>query len=473
MFREGGHQRKLALIWLLVCLITIPLAMLTQLMGWTGIPIQFSGLTVHLSIYLPLLTCIPLVLWMGFMWGAIPAYLSTFAVAFLSGMPIAWIIVFSLANPLGLSIYTLVYRVTALRIDLKNIPSIVGYGFVSLLSAVTGSTGSFVWAYTVDSGITDTHPIWQGWWLGGWLQATFIVGPILFLFGEKVMRGINAPQIENATIVEWRRRFFLALIIGLIVLIGYIVIARTFSTAEIYATLRDVQNESIRKVMLNAIDTLTYPLFVLLAVVVACTYFVYRAVYFWTEELVNTNKELAEANQRLSELAATDALTNIANRRSIMKTFENALARSVRERTPLAIIMVDADNFKRVNDNYGHNAGDAVLQHLSLRMLGQLRDYDHLGRFGGEEFIVILPNTELKNATIIAERLRSSIENTPMLTDFGEIKMSISLGLAQWAPIDHNVTAFIERADNALRESKQNGRNRVTIAKHTSTTTEE
>ena len=468
MARAGGHQRNVLMLWLLVCLLTIPSAILTTMLDWTGLPVDVAGIRVHLSIYLPLITCIPLVLWMGFWWGAIPAYLSTCAVAYYSGLPIHWIFVFALANPLGLAIYSLVYRVTALRIDLKSLSSIIGFGFVSLLSAITGSTGSFVWGRMVDRGITDTYPIWQGWWLGGWLQAFLIVGPILFLFTQSALKAIDAPLPQNVSLVAWRRKFFLALLVGLTVLINYVVIARTFGLAETYEALQEVQNTAIRHEIMNAVDSLTYPIFVLLGIIFACSYFTYRAISFWSSELVNANLQLAENNKQLEELAATDPLMNIANRRSIMKKLENAIARSTREHSPVTIIMVDADHFKRVNDTYGHTAGDSVLQQLSQRMLEQLRDYDEIGRYGGEEFIIILPNYKIDDAMAIAERLRSCIDATPIITPYGEVKMTISLGLTQLTSEDDTVMAFVDRADQALIESKHKGRNCITVANATS-----
>lgn len=464
MALAGGHQRNLLLLWLFVCLLTIPSAILTTMLNWTGIPVDVAGVRIHLTIYMPLIACIPLVLWMGFLWGAIPAYLSTFAVAYYSGLPLQWIFVFALANPLGLAIYSLVYRVTALRIDLRNISSLLGFAFVSLLSAMTGSLGSFVWGRMVKIGITDTYPVWLGWWLGGWLVALLIVGPILFLFTQITLKKINAPQPQEFSLIVWQRKFFLALLIALGILIGYVLIARSFGIAGANEALQNVQDEGVRKNILNAMDSLAYPIFVLLGVLITCCYFTYRAVNYWSAELVTANKKLALNNRQLAKLASTDVLTNIANRRSIMDKLDNTLTRSLREKLPLCIIMVDADNFKRVNDTYGHIAGDAILQQLSQRMLSQIREYDHIGRYGGEEFIVILPNAKIDEASVIAERLRRCIEMSAIITESVEVNMTISIGLAQLTLKDTTVMAFVDRADHALMESKQNGRNRITVA---------
>ncbi|MGS2721937.1 GGDEF domain-containing protein [Paraglaciecola aestuariivivens] len=465
MLINGGHARHLVIMWLMICAITIPLSILTRTMEWTGIPLDVAGITVHLSIYLPLIVCIPLVMYMGFLWGAIPAYFSTFVVALYGELPLQWIVVFSFANPLGLAMYSLFYRVTSLSIVIKDLSSILGFVLVSLLSAFTGSVGSFVWAHTYNQGISDTYPVWQGWWLGGWLQASLIVGPLLFLFGERILKFIDAPQSKKVPLEVWRKKFFLALILGLMVLIGYVAVARFFGITEANLVIQEIHNEDLKRALLNAIDSLTYPMFVLLGAVIVCCYFVYRAIQFWTTELIKANHHLAASNEQLEKLALTDTLTNIANRRSIMATLENVFMRSLREKSPLCIIMVDADNFKLVNDRYGHLAGDLVLQQLVLRMQKQLRKYEHIGRFGGEEFIIVLPNSDLNESLNIAERTRRSIEASPIETPYGPIKVTISLGLAQLSELDNTHTVFINRADKALIESKQQGRNRITVAK--------
>ncbi len=464
MLAAGGHLRQIVLVWLLICAFTIPSAILTRRFEWTGIPLDVAGITVHLSIYLPLIICIPLVLWMGFLWGAIPAYFSTFVVALYGDLPFYWAIVFSFANPLGLAMYSMVYRVTSLPIVIRTLPAIIGFCFVSLLSAFTGSVGSFIWTYTIDRGINETYPVWQGWWLGGWLQALLIVAPLMFLFGEKILKTIDAPKAKFESIEDWRGKFFMALILGLLVLISYVLIARMFSIAGTEAALQGLSNEVVRLEVLNAIDSLTYPIFVLLGAVIVCCYFVYRAVHFWTDQLIKANDELANSNSQLAKLATTDVLTNIANRRSIMDSINKMYSRSLREELPLSIIMVDVDHFKRVNDVYGHIAGDAVLQQISHRMQQQLRDYDQIGRYGGEEFMVVLPNSKIDSAMVIAERIKSAISEVPMQTSEGLLNITISLGVAELSVSDGTVTTFVNRADQALLEAKDQGRNRIVVA---------
>jgi hypothetical protein len=132
-----------------------------------------------------------------------------------------------------------------------------------------------------------TISVWQGWWLGGWLQALLVVGPILFLFSQLAIRKMAASWLQILSLLVWRRKFFLALLVGLVVLVAYVVIARRVGLAETYEALKGIQDETIRRNILNAVDSLTYPIFVLLGVIIARSYFAYRAVSCWSAELVN------------------------------------------------------------------------------------------------------------------------------------------------------------------------------------------
>jgi len=178
---------------------------------------------------------------------------------------------------------------------------------------------------------------------------------------------------------------------------------------------------------------------------------------------------LDEANAKIRKMAVTDELTGLHNRRYFMKRFEDEFSRAKRYGHPLACFMLDIDFFKRVNDDYGHQAGDHVLQSLALLMKAQERTTDVLGRYGGEEFIILLPETELDGAVLVAERLRKTVEAASMtLDDSRVLQVTVSIGVCspsgeQLDGID-NFHALIKAADDALYRAKENGRNRVEAA---------
>jgi diguanylate cyclase (GGDEF)-like protein len=180
---------------------------------------------------------------------------------------------------------------------------------------------------------------------------------------------------------------------------------------------------------------------------------------------LNTGRRIIELQEQIRALARRDALTGLLNRGAVLEVFTNEVVRARREHTPLSIIMVDFDHFKRVNDTYGHLAGDAVLREIARRMSEQVRPYDAVGRYGGEEFLLVLPNCAHDEAVEVAERLRVRAVSEPVVFEGTSITIAISLGLACQARIlSDEPEPLISAADAALYEAKRTGRNRVCVA---------
>ena len=173
------------------------------------------------------------------------------------------------------------------------------------------------------------------------------------------------------------------------------------------------------------------------------------------------NALLFEETQRL---ATTDGLTGLSNRRSLFELADRAFAAARRYDRPLSGVMFDIDHFKRVNDTYGHGVGDEVLREIARRCESGVREVDILGRYGGEEFVAILPETGLEGALGVAERLRRSVDRTPIYTSAGPIPVTISAGVAEHDEASRTLQQLLEAADAALYEAKDSGRNRVRSA---------
>jgi two-component system, cell cycle response regulator len=175
-------------------------------------------------------------------------------------------------------------------------------------------------------------------------------------------------------------------------------------------------------------------------------------------------ERILNLEQRILQLASTDSLTGILNRRAFMERLKAELERTEREHTSLSIIMADIDHFKSVNDEHGHQAGDRVLQEFSRRLMKLARPYDFIGRYGGEEFIACLPNTNEEQTLSIAERLRRGVEEMVVSRSGGaNITITASLGTASYSAETgkDDVDRIIKRADDALYKAKREGRNRV------------
>jgi len=183
------------------------------------------------------------------------------------------------------------------------------------------------------------------------------------------------------------------------------------------------------------------------------------------KRIIQLQQELVAAQETLREQATHDSLTGLFNRRAILDLMKNEIARAKREKAPMGVIMVDIDHFKNVNDTYGHIVGDQILKASAPRMSLALRQYDYIGRYGGEEFIIITTNCDLNEATKIAERLRTSISDTSFQTTSGKIDITISLGVfSNNLDKDTDIDSLIRTADDLLYKAKTAGRNRMIIS---------
>lgn len=172
--------------------------------------------------------------------------------------------------------------------------------------------------------------------------------------------------------------------------------------------------------------------------------------------------ELKKSNELLKELSNTDPLTHLNNRRYLTKALNSELLRAERTGDCLSLIILDIDNFKKINDTYGHQNGDKVLSTLAEVTQTHLRCYDIAVRYGGEEFVLVLPGTSLTGGEEVAERLRQEVEAMSFMPPLDKLSVTISLGVALFpSPLVDDMESLIRQADEALYRAKQKGRNRV------------
>lgn len=240
--------------------------------------------------------------------------------------------------------------------------------------------------------------------------------------------------------LHWR----MPLLLGLPLLLGALI----FSVRGLRALL---QPESVRVLMaadstLNVASSIAYIVLVLL-------------LHATLAALVVTR-----LTGRLQRLARHDVLTGLLNRRAMLELLEAQLVRSRRATDTFAVLLVDVDDFKRVNDRYGHDVGDRALAHAARMMAQTLRAQDRLGRLGGDEFVALLPGCDRAHAAAGAERLREAVQRVPMALGDGSLVLSLTVGVAQWSGDGEDVARLLMRADSALLRAKRAGRNRVELA---------
>ncbi len=183
--------------------------------------------------------------------------------------------------------------------------------------------------------------------------------------------------------------------------------------------------------------------------------------------LESENLDLLMQNRALSEISARDSLTGLYNRWYVMEKIDSEMNRALRHGSPISLLMLDLDNFKRVNDSFGHSVGDEVLKTVGQVLRESCRVYDVPGRYGGEEFCIILPETRVGNTTAVAERIRSRLASTELPVGSTSITVTASIGVAGMDSVPEegvvSAAALLDRADRALYSAKHHGRNRVEL----------
>lgn len=173
---------------------------------------------------------------------------------------------------------------------------------------------------------------------------------------------------------------------------------------------------------------------------------------------------VARLVSELQRLSRHDALTGLLNRRAMEQALNAQLKRSERTKQPFVVMMLDLDYFKRINDQHGHPVGDRALKHVAALLQSAMRASDSLGRFGGEEFVLLLPDTPIDQGESVAEKIRDVLDRSPLDIETTQIALSISIGVAQWRAEGEDISRVLSRADAALFQAKVQGRNRVVAA---------
>ena len=459
LWQHGRPQERLLVLgaWLLSAALSAGLGLLAVAQHWQGLPLSFGGVPLYLTVYPPLVICLFWAVSLGWWWGAVPAYLATLILALHAGMPWGWALLFACADPLGFAVLGLAYHAIPLRRDLRDLSSLLFYVLMNFISSVLSSVGALMWCYTNQLDRTAQLPVWQGWWLGGFLQNVLIVGPLLALMLPRLQAWLEARPELLTPRHDQPRRLVLQLI-GTVVagVLGFGFVTLHLATADLSRPL--------------AVATLTDTAWALMWVssllVLSGGVFGYLMFNHWLGRSRRLVDELARANERLAALAGTDDLTGLPNRRAAEARLQQLWQHVRRYGEPAAVVMLDVDRFKSINDTWGHATGDAVLRALAQALRETTRAVDLAGRWGGEEFLVLLPRLTPEAAHRLAERLREQAATVRVLAGGQTVPCTVSLGVAMADPADDGAEAWLRRADEALYQAKSGGRNRVVMAPH-------
>jgi diguanylate cyclase (GGDEF)-like protein len=179
------------------------------------------------------------------------------------------------------------------------------------------------------------------------------------------------------------------------------------------------------------------------------------------ERVLALQQRLLDAQEALRHEATHDRLTGLWNRAMIVDQLERELIRARRQKEPLSVLLADIDHFKNVNDTYGHAAGDVILREAGIRMVGVPRRYDFIGRYGGEEFLMLAPGCDLPSAALVADRIREAVAAGTIRAGEIELRVTVSVGVASTSSGHSTSACLLQAADEALYRAKASGRNRV------------
>lgn len=436
-------------VWALLVAVSVATGLLNVWMGWNGIPVSVASVTLDLTIYPPFLIALLLTLWLGPGWGVVPLYLANVASALASGMSVPMSAVFALAAPV--EVIVIWGSMVLLNVDpaLRSRRDLLAFVAIGLIAATASSLATPIWNAANNLDFLAGLRVWRGWVLGDSLQVALVGAPLLALFTPRMHR-VLASRFPDAATHPASHRAAVAFVSILFLFLGalaWVGVHGAVTALGLDPATRTPGGDLLLP-RLKEIGVLMAVVFLVLML----TAVVYTAA-------------LARLGERDRLLALRDPLTGVLNRRAFPDIFERESARSRRLGQGVAVLFLDLDQFKLLNDRHGHVVGDRVLRHFAQRLSELVRDTDVVFRWGGEEFLVLLPHTAPAEAPQLAERIRAAVAQEEIRVRDGRepIRITVSVGVTgTFPPVEWQ--DLIARADEAAYKAKETGRNRVVQA---------
>lgn len=444
--RAHPGTRRVLLAWLALDLASIATGVLNVVLGWNGIEVRLLGLTVDLTLYPPLVLSALAAIWVGPAWGIVPAYLANLASAVSSGLPLTTASVFALAGAIETTILWGSLVLLEIDPDLRRRRDWRRFLPVALIAPVAPSLAVLIWNSAHGFDFSAGQRLWRGWMLGDFLQAVLVLAPLLHFAGPRVRAWVDRqfsvpPQREVGSTRQ------ALLVYGALALLGAVVFQGVRMQQHALAIPPTLLADGVP--LATRLDELQFFLALLLLVVIVATGVFATA--------------LARHAERQRAVALRESLTGCFDRRAFDELFRREADRCRRLGHAMSLLFLDADHFKSVNDRFGHTAGDRVLQQLALRIQSVVRDTDMLFRWGGEEFVLLLPHTPPSAALVLAERVRSAVCERRFSSSEGrsDVALTVSVGAAGGSSLQLDPAALVAAADSACYAAKREGRDRV------------
>ncbi|MDN3577586.1 ATP-binding protein [Chitinimonas viridis] len=431
--------------WCLSLLACVGLGIASIVYQWSGLPLHFGGVDVYLTAYPPLTICAFWVLWFGFWWGAIPAYVSTLVLAVYSGMPLGWSVLFAFSDPLALAVFTVVYRAVPISYDLRSLNSIMLFALLAFVSGILGASGSFVWTHTNTIGMHDAFTNWQGWWLGGFVQLLLTVAPVLALVSPAVVRWRDRHFITVADGDHDQQRVLMAAGILVAGVLSFLLLSFVLARQSSLPNPGMSEVEALRHAARLANEAASAVYWVLAILLLSMSFLGYRFFVYWTSTL-----ELALQEAEQASLAKSDFLARMSHEiRTPMNAIVGMTRLSLRtELTPRQVdylekirassdallgIINDILDFSKVE------AGKLQLEHIRFSLDEVLDSVSSMVLHRAEAkgvglHIMVSPDVPgaLQGDPLrLGQILTNLVSNAVKFTDQGEVRVGISLVLLE------------------------------------------
>ncbi|HEX6643626.1 MAG TPA: GGDEF domain-containing protein [Gemmatimonadales bacterium] len=438
----GGRQVLAA--WAALAAAAVALA-IVETYSWNGLLLPVGKAGIPLTIYPPLAVTLLIVFWLGPEWGVIPAYTAMLVSALSAGMPTGAALLFAWSTPVELLIMWGSVLVLDMNPEMPSWRDLAKYVLAALIAACASSLGGLIWMEYNGLDLVASQRGWRAWVAGDVLQI-LAVAPLL-RWVVPPARAWTDRRLNSAPRQLLRQSTSVVLVTGIVLMMAALVFQgawMSWHSLDISPAARTADGV----LLLPRLREIALFLALLVGLTVVTT--------------TGFAAALARIGEREGGAARRDALTGCYNRRAFESRFEMAVERSRRKERGLGLVALDVDHFKRVNDTWGHEAGDVLLRQLAVRIQGMTREHDALFRWGGEEFVLLLPATMPEEALAVAERLRASVAAHPLVRGDGSpIQVTISLGVAATTAFPADPDALLATADAACYLAKRRGRNCV------------
>jgi diguanylate cyclase len=445
--RTSPGMRRVASLMLAVLGVATLTGILNVTLDWNALPLRLGPFEVPVTVYPPFVLSLLAAVWVGPTWGLVPAYAANLAGALVSGLRPWSAVLFALAGALEVLIFWGSMVTLNISPELRRWRDARRFFLVCLIAPITASLAILLWNNARGLDTTEGLRVWRGWVIGDFLQALLVVAPLLHFAGPRVRAWIDLqfatpPRYE---VTYTRAAVLAALTFGMIAVLVFVGIAELSSSLELDPTARTRGGQ----LLVERLGEMQLYLGVLVGSLSVAA-FVFSTV-------------LARMGERQRSLSRRESLTGCFNRRAFYELFPREVERARRLGWGVALVFMDIDHFKAINDRFGHETGDRMLQQLSARLRGLIRETDLLFRWGGEEFVVLMPHTDPGEARVLGERIRAAVAERPFAATEARprVPLTVSVGVAGTASWPVDPDALLASADAACYQAKARGRNQV------------